>query len=527
MVAPKRCWKFTSHRQNCRPTGHLRHLRRSASSSAPGMKRRTLVILGLAVAGIAGLVVYKSLAPKPPTQIVTSKVERVAKLRSIVTATGEIRAKEFVDIQTEVAGVITEVAVREGDNVKKGDILLRIDDLQLRAEVDSARAQVGAAEADAQNALVGVATAEANLAAERTALVGFDFELEQSRISAQRSESSFQRKRDLFQNNLIGQEEFEVAEAETKLAKQRHEWSAARVEQAKANFRAVETRVDAAKAMAAASQRRVESAKAGLARTEDVLGKTVLRAPLSGLITKLNVEKGERAVPGIQSNPVATLMTIADMSVIEAEISVDEADIVMVKVDAVAEVEVDAMRDQKLRGVVTEVGQSPIQSTSTGSSSQEGKDFKVVVRIENPPASLRPGFTATAEIVTATRENVLVLPLQALTAREVDVGKDGVYLEPPEPKEGDAKPAPLTAEQRQRLEELEGVFVMVDGRARFRPVKTGITGDMDIEVLSGLQEGDEVVSGPYQALRTLKVWDRIAIDEKRQNERAVVLRAQR
>ncbi len=491
------------------------------------MKRRTLVILGLSLAGIVGLVAYKSMSPKPPTRIVTSKVDRVAKLRSIVTATGEIRAKEFVDIQTEVAGVITEVAVREGDNVEKGDILLRIDDLQLRAEVDAARAQVGAAEADAQNALVGVATAEANLAAEKTALVGFDFELEQSRISAQRSESSFHRKRELFQNKLIGEEEFEVAEAEAKLAKQRLEWSAARVEQAKANFRTVETRIAAAKATHAAAERRVESARASLARTEDVLGKTVLRAPLSGLITKLNVEKGERAVPGIQSNPVATLMTIADMSVIEAEISVDEADIVRVKVGAVAEVEVDALRDQKLPGVVTEVGQSPIQVTNSGSSSQEGKDFKVVVRLHAPPDSLRPGFTATAEIITATREHVLVLPLQALTAREVQTDAAGLYLEPPEPKDGQGQPQPLTAEQRQRLAEREGVFVMVDGRARFRPVKTGITGDMDIEVLSGLEEGEMVVSGPYQALRTLKVWDRIEIDEKRQNERAGVLRAQR
>jgi len=491
------------------------------------MKRRTLVILGLSFAGVVGLAVYKSMQPRPPTQVVTSKVERVAKLRSIVTATGEIRAKEFVDIQTEVAGVITEVAVREGDNVKKGDILLRIDDLQLRAEVDSARAQVGAAEAEAQNTLVGVATAEANLAAEKTALAGFDFELEQSRISAQRSESSFQRKRELFQNKLIGEEEFEVAEAEAKLAKQRLEWSTARVEQAKANYRVVETRIDAAKAVHSAAERRVESARASLARTEDVLGKTVLRAPLSGLITKLNVEKGERAVPGIQSNPVATLMTIADMSVIEAEISVDEADIVMVKVGAVAEVEVDALRDQKLSGVVTEVGQSPIQTTGSGSGGQEGKDFKVVVRLEAPPESLRPGFTATAEIVTATRENALVMLQQALTAREVETDAAGAYIEAPEPKDGAGKPPALTAEQRQRLRELDGVFVMVDGRARFRPVKTGITGDMNIEILSGLEEGDVVVSGPYQALRTLKVWDRIEIDQKRQDERAGLLHVQR
>jgi HlyD family secretion protein len=493
------------------------------------MKRSTLVVLGILVAGSVALGVYQAVKPKPPTMVVTDKCERVAQLRSIVSATGEIRAKEFVDIQTEVAGVITEVAVREGESVKKGDILLRIDGLQLQAEVDAARAQVGASESDATNALVGVATAEANLASEKTSLVGVEVELAQSRITADRAAASFGRKRDLFQSKLIGEEEFEVAEAEANLAKQRLEFALARVEQAKAQLRAVATRVDAAKAVHAAALQRVAAAKASLARAEDLLGKTVLRAPLSGLITKLNVEKGERAVPGIQSNPIATLMTIADMSVIEAEISVDEADIVMVRVGAEAEVEVDALRDRKLRGIVTEVGQSPIQASSSsgGSQSQEGKDFKVVVRLSEPPAELRPGLTATAEIVSAVRDNVLVLPLQALTAREVEVDAAGAYVEAPMPSDEGAKPVAASAEQRQRMKELEGVFLLVDGRARFRPVKTGITGDMDIEILDGIAEGAEVVSGPYQALRTLKVWDRIAIDEKRQSERAARIRSQR
>lgn len=498
----------------------------SAASPVSGMQRRTLLVLGVLAAGLTAFAVYRSLQPAPPTLVVTSKLEVVGRLRSIVTATGEIRAKEFVDIQAEIAGLITEVAVREGDSVQKGDILLRIDDLQLQAEVDAARAQVGAATAEAKNALVGVATAEANLAAERTALAAVEFELLQVQTSATRAEASFQRKLDLYQNKLIGEEEFEVADADARIAKQRVAVSEARVAQAKAQLQAIETRIDAAKAVHDATLARTEATKASLARATDLLGKTVLRAPLSGLITKLNVEKGERAVPGIQSNPIATLMTIADMSVIEAEISVDEADIVMVKVGAEAEVEVDALRDRKLRGVVTEVGQSPIQTTS-GTQSQEGKDFKVVVRIAEPPAELRPGLTATASIITAVRDNVLVLPLQALVEREVEVDGDGQYVPPPVPQEGQPPAPPLTAEQRQRLREVEGVFVLDAGRARFVPVGSGITGDMDIEVLRGLEAGAEVVSGPYQALRTLKVWDRVAIDEKRQRERGTLLRAQR
>ncbi len=491
------------------------------------MNRRTLLVAGLAAAAIAAASIYQALRPKTPTKVVTARVEQVPKLRSIVSATGEIRAKEFVDIQAEVAGIITEVMVREGDHVQKGDVLLRIDDLQLRAEADATRAQVGAAEADAKNALVGVATAEANLAAEKTQLVGIDNELEQARISAQRADASFRRKQELFQNQLIGTEEYEIAEADALLARQRLELSKARVEQARANYRAVETRIDAAKAVHDATLRRVDAAQASLARAENMLSKTVLRSPLTGVITKLNVEKGERAVPGIQSNPIATLMTIADMSVVEAEISVDEADIVSVAVGAGAEVEVDAIRDAKFAGEVTEVGQSPIQVTTSGSGqNQEGKDFKVVVRLVAPPPTLRPGFTATADIVTATRENVLVVPLQALTAREVEVDAQGEYVAPPQPQDDD-KPAPWTAEQRQRLREIEGVFVLQDGRVRFRPVRTGITGDMDIEVLGGLAAGDVVVSGPYQALRTLRDWDRVEVDEKRQNERAATSRTSR
>ncbi|MEO6594032.1 MAG: efflux RND transporter periplasmic adaptor subunit [Planctomycetota bacterium] len=480
------------------------------------MKRKTLVVLTLCIAGIGGSIAWQNLKPKDPTKIVTAKAEVVPHLRSIVSATGEIRAKEFVDIQAEVAGVIVELLVREGDSVTKDDVLLRIDDLQLQAEVNSARAQASAGEADARSAEAGVATAEANLAGEHTALAGVKLELEQSKISLERAESSFRRKEELFQSNLLGSEEFEIAAAEARLAKQRFEFSKARIEQAEANLRAVATRVDAAKATKEASCSRVDAAKAQLARITDMLGKTVIRSPLSGLITKLNVEKGERAVPGIQSNPISTLMTIADMSVIEAEISVDEADIVSVALGAAAIIGTDAMRDTKLTGVVTEIGQSPIQTT-TGGQNQEGKDFKVVVRIESPPAALRPGFTATADITTAVRKDCLVVPLQALTAREVEVDADGHYVAPPEPK-GDEKKEPPTAAQRQKLKELEGVFVRVGDKARFRPIKTGITGDMDIEVLEGLQAGDEVIGGPYQALRTIKDWDHVAIDEKRQSE---------
>lgn len=481
------------------------------------MKRSTKILLVLA-ASLVGGITWKAMQPAPPTLVVTTKVEKLAKLRSVVSASGEIRAKEFVDIQAEVAGVIQELKVREGDNVKAGDELLRLEDLQLKAEEASARAQVGAAEADVQNSEVGVQTAEASLAAEKQALANARLEREQSATSAERAKASLARKTELHQKQLIGSEEFEVSAAEARLAEQRLQWSTARIVQSEAGVTVAQTRVAAAQAGLGAARQRLESARAGLARASDMASKTVLRAPLSGLITKLNVEKGERAVPGIQSNPIATLMTIADMSVIEAEIRVAEADIVEVAIGDAAEVEVEAMRDVKFAGKVTEIGQSPILET-TNTQSQQSKEFKVVVRLLDPPATLRPGFTANARITTAERTDVLVVPFQAQTARELEFDADGRYVPAPEPEPGDGERV-LTAAERQRRKETKGVFVRRDGRARFVPVTFGVIGEsQDVEVLAGLAEGDEVVLGPNAVLRTLKEWDRIALDEKRMGQR--------
>ncbi|MBL8754114.1 MAG: efflux RND transporter periplasmic adaptor subunit [Planctomycetes bacterium] len=486
------------------------------------MKTSTLVLLGLGIV-LVGLVAYSALQPKAPTHVVIHKAEKLPTMRSVVKGTGEIRAKEFVDIQAEVAGLITQLNVREGDTVQKGQVLLTLDDLQLKAEQDSARAQVGASEADARQSDVGVATAEANLASDKTALANVKLEAEQARTSLERAKASFARKKELFDQKLIGAEEFEVAAAEARLAEQRHEWNLARIEQAQANLVAGASRVEAAKAVRDAACRRLESVQAGLARASDMVGKTVLKAPLSGLITKLNVEKGERAVPGIQSSPIATLMTIADMSVIEAEIRVAEADIVEVKLGAKAEVEVDAIRDVKFAGVVTEIGQSPIQDVSGGggnNSSQEGKEFKVVVRLDAPSPDLRTGFIATAKITTAVRTDVLVVPFSAQVAREIELDEKGEYVRPKEPVPGEPEPV-LTAADKAKRKEKEGVFVRRDGRAFFQVCEFGVVGEkMDVEVERGLQDGDEVISGPYQVLRTLKEWDRVELDPKRTKQGA-------
>jgi len=485
---------------------------------------------------ITAAVVAVKLKPPDPTLVQTSRSERVDRLRSVVSASGEVRAKVFVDIQAEVAAIITELLVREGDSVKQGDVLLRLDDLQLKADVNGARAMLAAAESEVKSAEVGVATAQANLAFEKTALANIRIEQEQAQITLERSQASLARKKELFDKKLLNAEEYEVSEAEARLNERRLEWAKARVFQGDSNVRAAETRIDAAASAKEGALRRVDSSRATVARVEDLLSKTVMRAPISGLITKLNVEKGERAVPGIQSNPLATLMTIADMSVIEAEIKVGETDFIHVALGNKAEVEVDALREQKIQGVVTEIGQSPINSasggggSSSGSSSQEAKDFKVVVRLENPPASLRPGLSATADIITAVKENALVIPLQALTAREVEVDDKGNYVPPPREEKamfGSVLNAQEPARRKDKKKDLEGVFLVENGLARFHPLKTGIQGEMDVEVTDGLGEGVEVITGPYKVLRTLKEWDPVKVDNKLKGEDQLNLRKKR
>jgi HlyD family secretion protein len=240
---------------------------------------------------------------------------------------------------------------------------------------------------------------------------------------------------------------------------------------------------------------------------------------LNGVITQLNVEKGERAVPGVLNSPQATLMTIADLSVIQAELKVDETDIVSLALGNPAKIKVDALPDLVLDGEVTEIGNSPI--TTGTSTTQEAKDFKVIVTIKAPAEKLRPGMSCTGDIITDTRTNILAIPIQALTIREVEVDKDGNYKEPDlnQIAKSDTVTQADSAKAKINKKELEGVFVITkDNRARFRPVKTGITGESEIEIKSNLQEGEVIVSGSFQTLRTLKDGAMIKVDTTAKTE---------
>jgi HlyD family secretion protein len=476
-------------------------------------KKKIWIICGGVVA--LALIVFFSIKAtrKDEVAVQSAKVERREVLKSKVAASGEIRAKEFVDLQSEVTGVITEVAVREGDRVKKGDILLKIDPLQTRADTDSARAQLEAATSEARAQEFQILNAEAGLARDEAALRSAKAQLDQAENNNNRAQASFRRKQQLHEDGLISREEYEMAQNDAKVAQAQLEVARAQVAQMQTQIDVARNTIKQMRTTQAAAAARAKSVSASVVRATDQLSKTVVTSPLSGVITKLAVEKGERAVPGMMFNPQATLMTIADLSVIQAELKVDETDIVNLTLGDTAEIKVDALPDVVLQGEVTEIGNSPIQTTTT--AQQEAKDFKVVVTIKDPSNKLRPGMSCTGDITTDTKKNVLVVPIQALTIREVELDKDGKYHEPDlKKKKADSSVAQAdTKKEKPNKKELEGVFI-INGQkqARFRPVKTGITGETEIEILENLKEGEEIVSGSFQTLRTIKDGAAVKID---------------
>jgi HlyD family secretion protein len=288
------------------------------------------------------------------------------------------------------------------------------------------------------------------------------------------------------------------------------------VAQAQARLVQSRTQREQTAAQLTSTQRRIAVARASLVRSSDVLHKFDSFAPLDGVVTNLSVRAGESVVPGLQNQAGTNIMTIADMSLITAEVKVDETDIVNVKVGQVAEITIDAIPNKTFVGHVTEIGDTAIlRSTGVAASqsaisSQEAKDFKVVVAMDNPPDEVRPGLSCTAKITTATRKNAITIPIQALTVRQ----KGDL-----EPKKTGAVSTTTAVKldpvaEKARKEELQGVFVVSDGKAVFHKVETGITGSTDIEVLSGLSEADQIITGTYQVIRTIANDALVKIDNK-------------
>jgi HlyD family secretion protein len=392
------------------------------------MKSRKGIMVAVVLAFIALIVLVNIRSGGGKSLEVT--VEKVQKrdLVEKVSATGEIKPKKNINISTDVAGKILKILVEEGRNVQKGQLLIKIDSAIYEANADRDREIISSSESD-------LVSQEANLKKARSYLA---------------------RRRQLYDEGLISREQFEDAGIQFEIAQ--------------ANWQS--------------NLHRIEQAKASLKSTSDAIRKTSIISPIDGIVTSLKVEEGEVAIIGTMNNPGTVLLTIADLSVMEAEVLVDETDVVKVKIGKRAEVTVDAIPGKVMNGLVTEVGNSAI--SSVGTNTAESKDFKTVITLDHPPLTLKPGFSATADIIIEEKNDVLAVPIAAL-----------VILEKEDAKKKGAKV------------EREGVFIAAGGRSVFREVKKGIAGDMYIEIISGLKEKEDVITGPFAMLKKLKDGDGI------------------
>jgi HlyD family secretion protein len=421
--------------------------------------RRKRVIAGsVAVVILAGVVAYNVNARNRGQVAVQTQKAGRRELISVVSASGEIKPKRYVNISANVSGRIEQLLIKEGERVRKGQVLARIDSTRIAAGERQSAAALEGAKAD-------LARAHADVEVSRLA---------------------FERMKKMHADRLVSDQAYEQADAELKM-------KSAAVE---------------------AQRKRITQGEAMLASNRDDLEKTTVVAPMDGVVTSLQKEEGETVI-GAQSFSPTVIMTVADLSVMEVEIMVDETDIRNVRLGQAAEVRVDALEGMKIKGEVTEIGSSAIprglttQQAGSTNTANQAKDFKVEVTLKDPPPTLRPGLNATADITTAKKENVLAIPIQAVVVREIS--KQGKVMDPAALQASESDPGVPP----EKGEEKEGVFVIVGGKAAFRPVKTGIIGETEIEIGDGLKDGEEFVTGSYKTLRTLKDQAKVKLEVKK------------
>ena len=427
--------------------------------------------------------------------VVTVQSGKVVKqdLVSIVTASGEVRPKNYTNVLGEGIGKITDIVVKEGDHVKRGDILLHLENIQPAADVQAQEASISSTEAGMRVAAASYDSAVATLA--------------QRQADLEKAKFDWQRTQELYKSQLISKQEFDANKAT--------------FDSASAALNAAKAQVEQARAARDQARENMSQNQAVLKHTKDILRKTTYTAPIDGIVSYIAVRVGENVVPGIQNAVGSNLMTISDMSIVTAEVKVDETDITNVREGQPAEVTIDAIPGKTFKGHVTQVGELAIlrssgqaATTQTTANTQEARDFKVVVTVDNPPDSLRPGLSATARIQTEQKKDVLTIPIQALavrTQREIDeaaLRKNGssVTLAASKPTSGTN-----TGAGAQKTD-VQGVFVIRGKKAEFIPVETGVAGVTDIEVTTGLKDGDVIVTGSYKALRTLRPGAPIKVD---------------
>ena len=428
---------------------------------------RTKVLIGIVIVAVIGGATALTVTQRRDRGVPV-RLEAVARrdLVETVTASGNIRAARVVDISSEVSARLIELLVQEGDDVTAGQLLFRLDPTQFEASVSRTEALLNQSRAQAH----------------------------QQEANVERVTRDFQRLRDLSQRDslLVAQQLLDNAETDVELATRQLE----------------------------SLRFGIEQAVASLEEANEQLSKTVYRAPISGKVTRLNVEEGETVIVGTMNNPGTVVLTISGLARIEAVLEVDETDIPYIAVGDSTILELDAFPDRLFRGVVTEIGNSAIRPPASiaGSGQTAAIDFEVVIRLDNPPVEIRPDFSATADIITATRKNVLSVPIIGLTVRPEDEEKKGEGANAGgsqiEQVDGQAR-GPLS---RPEIGDVEGVFLVEDGQVRFAHVEIGITGQEHFEVLTGVSQGDTIVAGPYQQIRNLTNGDRVREEEDSANE---------
>jgi HlyD family secretion protein len=453
-----------------------------------------LVITGAVIASIR-------ISERGIVTVQTGKVSRTD-LTSLVTASGEVKPRNYINIgaNSQGAAPITAIFVKEGDHVKRGQVLARLAAVQPRADLNAQQAALNVALADSAASEASARSQEENIAVAKA-------QVDHDRADLEQKKADLKRSKDLFDAKLISSQDYEAKKVTYDLA----------VATLDATQRKV-TQAEAARAQANAqltsTQKKIAQNQAMVARSSDILSQYEAVAPLDGVVTNLPVRVGETVVPGIQNSTASTIMTIADMSIITAEVHVDETDIVSVKMDQTAEVTIDAIPNKTFKGRVIEIGDTAlvrstgVAASQSQTSSQEAKDFKVVIALDIPEDAVRPGLSCTAKITTATRPRALAIPIQALTIRErgqLQTPKPG---QPPK-----TDPASLKAAK----EELQGVFVIRNGKAQFHQVTTGITGSTDVEVVKGLNDGEQIITGSYQVIRTIRNDAKVKVDNKAPN----------
>jgi HlyD family secretion protein len=436
---------------------------------------RKNVLIALAVVLIGAAVVGANLYFKKDKGLsVTTDVIKTRDLEAVVSASGKIQPKRLVNISAETSGRVVELAVNEGDRIAKGQFLLQIDPKSLRSRVEGNAASLQSAEGSLSQLRQSVET---------------------SRVQVEQAQQNLTRQRNLWAQQLTTREALDKAENDLRTAQS-----------------ALQEREKQVTSQAS----RIEQERATLDSARYDLTKVRMESPIDGIVTRRNIQQGETAVIGTMNNAGTVLLQLADMSVIQAEVEVDETNIPHVQLGQIAKITIDAIPEKTFKGHVSEIGNSPIQGAA-GATATQATNFKVVVMLDEPIPEVRPGFTCTADITTAVRKEVVSVPIPAVAVRELVYDANGQIVKAPRtdnrrrtPVETVAAAAELKPGQTRK--EVEGVFAVRDGRAEFVPIKMGIAGDKYFEVMSGLSSGDQVITGPYNSVRGMTDGDLVKVD---------------